>query len=400
MNKPLHEHLMGFSKDLTAALKALSESSFAPNTIKTLRSFSAGEASYYLGLPDGYLRKAHFEGRIPDVDSSSGGRRKYSAEQIHEIRRVLSSTSKNPDQFRPGRRLETDETQVIAFVNFKGGSGKTSTAIHVAQDLSLRGLRVLAVDCDPQASLTTFFGYQPEIEFFDQGSLYDVIRYRNRETGEGPVPIRSIIRKSYFPNLDLVPGGIHVAEFEHETPAALSRGELPVFFDKIRSALQSVKDDYDVVVLDCPPQLGYVTMSAICAARNIIMTIIPERVDLASAAQFLNMASSLTEVLHESAGIGIFDNFRFLLSRFDTSVATQVDFASFIRDLFGPAVMKAAFLKSSAISEAGVSQQTVLEVDLAEIKNRKTYERAIQSVHEVSEEIFNMLQSNWGRGNA
>lgn len=398
MTQALHEHLMGFAKDLTAALKALSESSFAPHQVKTLRAFSAGEASYYLGVADGYLRKAHHEGRIPGVEVGPGGRRKYSAEQIHEIRRVLAETAKNPDQFRPGRRDPVkDEMQVLAFVNFKGGSGKTSTAIHTAQELSLRGLRVLAVDCDPQASLTTFFGYQPEIDFFEGGSLYDVIRYRDRESNEGPKPITEVIRKSYFPNLDLVPGGIQVAEFEHETPAALSRGELPVFFDKIRAALQLVKDDYDVVVLDCPPQLGYVTMSAICAARNIVMTIIPERVDLASAAQFLNMASSLTEVLNESAGVGLFDNFRFLLSRFDTNIATQVDFASFIRDLFGEAVMNAAFLKSSAISEAGVSQQTVLEVDLSEMRNRKTYERAIQSVHEVAEELHRMLQANWGR---
>ncbi|RWR28759.1 plasmid partitioning protein RepA [Sinirhodobacter populi] len=397
MTQALHEHLLGFAKDLTTALKALSENSFAPHEVKTLRKFSAGEASYYLGVADGYLRKAHHEGRIPEVEMGPGGRRKYSADEIHEIRRVLASTAKNPDQFRPGRRGSDDLTQVIAFVNFKGGSGKTSTAIHAAQDLAMRGYRVLAVDCDPQASLTTFFGYQPELDFFDGGSLYDVIRYRDRETGEGPKQITDVIKHSYFPNLDLLPGGIQVAEFEHETPAALSKGELPVFFDKIRSALHTVKDDYDVVILDCPPQLGYVTLSAICSAQNIVMTIIPERVDLASAAQFLNMASSLTEVLHESAGVGLFDNFRFLLSRFDTNVATQVDFASFIRDLFGEAVMKSAFLKSAAISEAGVSQQSVLEVELSEMRNRKTYERAIQSIHEVTEELHAMLQQSWGR---
>ncbi|WP_158970047.1 plasmid partitioning protein RepA [Chachezhania sediminis] len=398
MAEALHEHLTGFASDLTAALKALSESSFAPHEVKTLRSFSAGEASYYLGVGDGYLRKAHHEGRIPDVEMGPGNRRKYTAEQIDQIRHVLAETAKNPNQFRPGRRdLATEDMQVWAFVNFKGGSGKTSTAIHTAHALSLRGYKVLVADCDPQASLTTFFGYQPEIDFFDSGSLYDAIRYRDQETGEGPKPITDIIRKTYFPNLDLVPGGIQVAEFEHETPSALSRGELPVFFDKIRDCLKPVRDEYDIVILDCPPQLGYVTLSAICAARNILMTIIPERVDMASAAQFLNMASSLTEVLHENAGVGLFDNFRFLLSRYDTSVATQVDLASFLKDLFGDAVMKAPFLKSSAVSEAGISQQTVLEVDLTEVKNRKTYERAIHSVHEIVEEMETMIQANWGR---
>lgn len=398
MTGVLHTHLTHFAGDLTQALKALSESAFAPHELKTLRSFSAGEVSRYLGVADGYLRKAHHEGRIPEVDMGAGNRRRYTAAQIHQIRETLAATAKNPDQFRPGRRdLTADPMQVWAFVNFKGGSGKTSTAIHTAHALSLRGYKVLVADCDPQASLTTFFGYQPEIDFFDSGSLYDAIRYRDRESGEGPVPLRQIIRKTYFPNLDLVPGGIQVAEFEHETPSALSRGELPVFFDKLRDALSTVKDDYDLVILDCPPQLGYVTLSAICAARNILMTIIPERVDMASAAQFLNMASSLTEVLHENAGVGLFDNFRFILSRYDTTVSTQVDLADFLRNLFGDAVMRAPFLKSSAVSEAGIGQQTVLEVDLAEVKNRKTYERAIQSVHEIVAEMEEMIQANWGR---
>ncbi|MEE3070049.1 plasmid partitioning protein RepA [Donghicola tyrosinivorans] len=398
MSNLLHKHLQGFAGDLTTALKAMSESSFAPHDVKSLRSFSAGEASYYLGVADGYLRKAHHEGRIPDVEMGPGNRRRYTAEQIQEIRQVLAETAKKPEQFMPGRRdLEKDALQVWAFVNFKGGSGKTSTGIHVAHALALKGYKVLVMDCDPQASITTFFGYQPEIDFFDSGSLYDVIRYKDKESGEGPVPITDIIKTTYFPNLDLVPGGIQVAEFEHETPSALSRGELPVFFNKIRDALKAVENDYDLVIMDCPPQLGYVTLSAICAAQNIMMTLIPERVDMASAAQFLNMAASLTEVLHENAGIGLFDNFRFLLSRFDTNVATQVDLAGFIRELFGDAVMKSAFLKSSAVSEAGISQQTVLEVDLTEVKNRKTYERAIQSVHEITDEMEQIIQASWGR---
>ena len=83
MPQALHEHLLGFAKDLTTALKALSESSFAPHEVKTLRTFSAGEASYYLTVADGYLRKAHHEGRIPEVEMGPGGRRKYTAEQIH-----------------------------------------------------------------------------------------------------------------------------------------------------------------------------------------------------------------------------------------------------------------------------------------------------------------------------
>lgn len=254
----LHQELRSYARDMTAALKAMSESAFSPHELKTLRSFSSGEASYYLGVADGYLRKAHHDGRIQEVEMGAGNRRKYSVAQIADIRSKLAESAHKPEQFLPGRRSSNDEMQVWAFVNFKGGSGKTSSAIHVSHALALRGYRVLVVDCDPQASITTFFGYQPELDFFDSGSLYDVIRYKDRETGAGPVPLRQIIKKSYFHNLDLAPGGIHVSEFETETPSALSRGELPVFFDKIREALKDVKDDYDIVIMDCPPQLGYV----------------------------------------------------------------------------------------------------------------------------------------------
>lgn len=398
MDETLHAHLKGFADSMTTALKSLAESSYAPDKTKKLRTFSAGEASYYLGVGDGYLRKAHFEDRIPDVEMGPGNRRRYTAEDIHSIRKILASTAKNPAQFQPGRRdLKTDELQVWTIVNFKGGSSKTTATLHLAHGLSLCGYKVLCLDVDAQSSLTTFFGYIPEIDFFDKGSIYDAIRYKDLETGEGPCPFKDIVRSSYFPNLDIAPGGIQLAEFEHEIPGALSRHESPIFFKKISDALEEVKDDYDIVLIDCPPQLGYLSLSAICAAKNLIMTLIPERIDMASAAQFLNMASSLTEVIYDNDGIKKFDNFRFLLSRYDTSIATQVDFAEYIRELFGDAVMESAFLKSSAISEAGVYQKSVLEVDLSTVKNRKTYDRAIESVHNITKEVEGMIQANWGR---
>jgi chromosome partitioning protein len=249
------------------------------------------------------------------------------------------------------------------------------------------------VDADPQASLTTFFGYQPEIDFRHGGTLYDAIRYNDGETSR--VPIVDVLRKTYFPNLDLVPGGIMLSEFETETPTALSRGEQPVFFNRIRDSLRQVEDDYDIVLIDCPPQLGYLTMAAVCASTSLLMTIIPERVDLASASQFLTMA---LEVLYSNGGIGAYDNFAYLLTRFDTAISTQQDLSEWLRQLLGESVIKTPFVKSSAVSEAGLSQKTIFEVDLATTKNRKTYERALESVMSFSNDIEKMIQSAWGRG--
>lgn len=391
----LHDKLKSDAERLSDALKHISKLFLAPQEEKTLRSFSSSEVAELLRVSDGYLRKAHFDGRIPEVQQGPGNKRLYTAHDILEIRRILAQNAKDPFQFLPGRR-PGDKLQIWSTVNFKGGSSKTTTTVTLAMRLASRGYRVALVDSDPQASLTTFFGYQPEIDFLEGGTLYDAIRYNDGDVIRRP--LTELIRKTYFPNLDLVPGGIMLSEFETETPTALSRGEQPVFFNRIRDSLRQVEDDYDIVLIDCPPQLGYLTMSAICASTSLLMTVIPERVDIASASQFLTMASGVLEVLHANGGIGTYDNFAYLLTRFDTAISTQQDLAEWLRQLLGDSILKTPFVKSSAVSEAGLSQKTIWEVDLATTKNRKTYDRAIESAIGFCNDIEKLIQAAWGRG--
>ncbi|AYF03866.1 plasmid replication protein RepA (plasmid) [Paracoccus yeei] len=390
----LHDKLKADAKLLSEALERMSKLFLAPKEEKTLRRFTSAEVAELLRVSDGYLRKAHFDNKIPDVEQGPNGKRQYSAESIIEIRHIMAQTAKDPFQYLPGRR-KGDKLQIWSTVNFKGGSSKTTTTATLAMRLALRGYRVLVVDADPQASLTTFFGYQPEIDFRHGGTLYDAIRYNDGDTSRAS--ITTVLRSTYFPGLHLVPAGILLSEFETETPTALSRGEQPVFFNRIRDALRQVEDDYDIVLIDCPPQLGYLTMSAVCASTSLLMTITPERVDLASASQFLMMASGVMEVLHINGAAGAFDNFAYLLTRFDTSISTQQDLAEWIRELLGNSVIPTPFVKSSAVSEAGLSQRTIFEVDLTMIKNRKTFERALESAIGFSNDVEKLIQAAWGR---
>lgn len=390
----LHDKLKADAALLSEALERMSKLFLAPKEEKTLRTFTSSEVAELLRVSDGYLRKAHFDNRIPEVEQGAGGKRHYTAEAILDIRRIMAQTAKDPFQFLPGRR-EGDRLQIWSTVNFKGGSSKTTTTVTLGMRLALRGYRVLVVDADPQASLTTFFGYQPEIDFRHGGTLYDAIRYNDGDTTRAS--ITSVLRKTYFPGLDLVPAGIMLSEFEAETPTALSRGEQPVFFNRIRDALRQVEDDYDLVLIDCPPQLGYLTMAAVCASTSLLMTITPERVDLASASQFLMMASGVMEVLHNNGAAGAFDNFAYLLTRFDTAISAQQDLAEWIRELLGSNVIATPFVKSSAVSEAGLSQRTIFEVDLSAVKNRKTYERALDSAISFANDIERLIQQAWGR---
>jgi len=130
---------------------------------------------------------------------------------------------------------------------------------------------VLAIDLDPQASLSALHGYQPEFDLPDGGTLYDAIRY------DDPLPLRQIIRPTYFTGLDLIPGNLELMEFEHDTPRMLAQGGRSgnLFFTRIADALGTVEADYDLVVIDCPPQLGFLTMSALSAATAVLVTVHP-----------------------------------------------------------------------------------------------------------------------------
>jgi chromosome partitioning protein len=375
---------------LAVALENHMRTSFMPDARKELRPFTSAEAAEFLGMDPARLRKLHFDGKIPEVEMDGRGRRLYSGANIGEIRRVLEAQSRKHGQFLPGRR-EGDRLQVIAVANYKGGSSKTTTAIHLAQRLALRGYRVLAIDIDPQGSLTTMFGYTPETEFQSGGNIYDAIRY------DDPVPMQEVIRKTYFPNLDLAASGLVLAEFEHETPRALNERREPMFFKRLGLAIDQVEADYDVVVIDCPPQLGFLTMSALIAATTVLITVIPSMLDIASMNQFLQMTAGLLNVVSNYGASLEYDHLKFLITRFEPSDGPQAQMAGFLRALFTDQVMTHTFLKSTAVSDAGLTQQTLYEVDRGEF-NRNTYDRAVESINSVVAEMEELIQAAWGRG--
>ncbi|KUP94704.1 sporulation initiation inhibitor protein Soj [Tritonibacter horizontis] len=391
MTQPLdmNQRIRKNAEALSNALEHHMLASFAPDARKELRLFSAGEAAELLGISASFLRKLHFDGRIADVHTSPGGRRHYSAEDLIAIRQTLEAGAKTPGAYLKGRRAE-DKVQVLSFLNFKGGSGKTTSSIHTAQRLALKGYRVLAVDIDPQASLTSLFGYRPEYDFLDSGTIYDAIRYVD------PVPLSQVIQKTYFSGIDLAPAGLMLQEFEHETPQALLNNIQPPFFARMAAVLQEVEDDYDVILFDCPPQLGYLTMSALCASTGVIITVVPNMLDVASMSQFLQMSADLLDVVHNAGAKMEFDFLRFLINRYETNDAPQQQVVAFLRQLFGKEVMTAHMLKSTAISDAGLTQQTVYEVERSQF-HRNTYDRAVDSLNQVNDEIETLLQTAWGR---
>ena len=383
--------ILQHSAALSAQLQAHNANTFAPLAEKTMRHFSPSETAKLIGIGEAYLRQIAAE--LPDLNASqSGGRRSYSVDDIHAIRKHLDQGARGGRRYLPHRR-EGEDLQVIAVMNFKGGSGKTTTSAHLAQYLALRGYRVLAIDLDPQASLSALFGHQPELDVGPNETLYGAIRYDEEQRS-----VAEIVRGTYIPDLHIIPGNLELMEFEHDTPRALMRrapGDT-LFFARIGQAIAQVQNFYDVVVIDCPPQLGYLTLSALTAATSVLVTVHPQMLDVMSMNQFLAMTGDLLAEIGRAGARSDYHWMRYLVTRFEPSDGPQNQMVAFLRSIFGENVLIHPMLKSTAVSDAGLTNQTLFEVERTQF-TRSTYDRALESMTNVNAEIEGLIKKAWGR---
>ncbi|WP_294537762.1 plasmid partitioning protein RepA [uncultured Rhodoblastus sp.] len=387
-----HEAILRQGELISDKLNMLRMEHYPPNATKGLRSFSLAEVAYFLGVTSSNIKKLHLDGKGPVPITSASGRRTYTAEQMLELRQYLDRHGRADFKKYVPHRRPGEPLQVIAVVNFKGGSGKTTTAAHLAQHLALTGHRVLAIDLDPQASLSALHGIQPELD--KNPSLYEALRYdKFRKL------ISEVIRPTNFPGLDIVPANLELQEYEYDTPIAAtnkSSADGRLFFTRITNALKEVDDRYDVVVIDCPPQLGYLTLTALTASSSVLITIHPQMLDVMSMSQFLLMLGGILQSISAAGAEVRLKWFRYLVTRYEPTDGPQAQMVGFMQALFPKQMLTSPMLKSTAISDAGITNQTLYEIERSQF-TRGTYDRALDALNAVNEEIVELLHRAWGR---
>jgi chromosome partitioning protein len=151
-----------------------------------------------------------------------------------------------------------------------------------------------------------------------------------------------------------------------------------------------------VVVIDCPPQLGFLTMSAICGATAVLITVHPQMLDVMSMCQFLQMMGEVLSTLKGAGGDMNLDWLRYLVTRYDPQDGPQTQMVAFMRSLFKNHVLTNPMLRSVAISDASMTNQTLYEVERSAF-TRSTYDRAMESMDAVNTEISELINKAWGR---
>jgi chromosome partitioning protein len=378
---------------LSGQLQDLRKRMYPPEAQKSLRSFMTNEVSRLTSIPESTLKTMSIEGKGPLPSRLENNHRAYTLTQVNELRRLFAA-QKPADalRFLP-RRRPGEHLQIVGIANFKGGSAKTTTSLHLCHYLGLQGYRVLAIDLDPQASLSAMFGTQPELDVGENETIYAALRH-----DEARRPLREVIRKTYFPGVDLVPGNIEVMEYEHEVPRILANrsGSGALFFERLKAVIAEVDDDYDVVVLDTPPSLGFLTLGAIYAATGLIVTVHPAMLDVASMSQFLLMMSDLIRVIEDAGAALHQDFFHYLITRHNTHDQPQAQVVSMLRHLFADEVLMPTAIESTAVEAAGLAKRSIYEMEAGEI-GRDTYRRARESIDSVNAGIVTLIEQSWGR---
>lgn len=218
----------------------------------------------------------------------------------------------------------------IAIANQKGGVGKTTTVVNLGAALAAAGHSVLVIDLDPQANATTALGLDPRSL---DTTVYEVLIQ--------DAPVEDVIVSTGFRNLFCVPAKLDLAGAEVELVSMLARET------KLREALKAVQDDYEFLLVDCPPSLGLLTINALVAAEELLVPIQCEYFALEGLSTLMQNVEKIRRTVNPDLSV-----MGFVLTMYDARTNLSAQVAKDVREHFGEKVFRTVVPRSVRLSEA------------------------------------------------
>jgi chromosome partitioning protein len=396
---------------------------------KVLRRFSTWEITRYL-IP---VAPAHFRRVLrqnPDLPQglteTEGGAKWFTLDEVLRLRAHFAAEGSKAKDYRP-YRPEGLPAKIVAVANFKGGVGKTSTAAHLAMSAALDGYRVLVVDLDSQGSMSSIFGGRVVDEWQTAFPLLarhyaEYLRAENRaRQGRGETPqsldetltealsvsVGDLIQTTHWPNIDLIGAQLDLYWAEFQIPVWRMQGRGWKLWDALgdRLATDGVLSEYDIVILDTPPALGYLTINALAAADILLVPLGASFLEFDSTGRFFDMLdatfSSIEETENMAArALGLaetrfeWDAVRAVLTRYDGT--QQAELAALMQAYMGGSLSPWRQDFTALIGQTGEQIAGIYEADYRDF-NRETYARGRAAFDETYAGFKRLLIGAWHR---
>ena len=353
--------LLAVSENAASVVAQVRTSMLAPEARKSPPKFNSAQLAELCGIEKTRLQYLVKKGELPSGDQEGASRREWTLVEAREWVRSIKAEGLRDPKVAAGA--------VITVANFKGGVSKTTTAAAIAQGLSLRGHRVLVIDTDPQGSLTTLFGVLPDTEVDEEQTILPLC------AGDTDT-VMSSIQRTYWDGIDLVAAAPVLFNAEFLLPSRQKSEKGFAFWRVLDEGLVQARDEYDVIIIDTPPSLSYITINALIAADGVIMPLPPNALDFASSAQFWNLFTEVCGGLFKAGG----DDKKFsfvdvVLSRVDRADAVSAAVRQWIVSAYGSKVLPIEIPKTSIAASASAEFGTVYDVDASSVQ-AKTLKRA------------------------
>ncbi len=374
---------------------------------RQLRRFSTWEITRYL-IP---VAPAHFRRVLkqnPDLPQgraeSETGAKWFTLDEVLRLRAHFAAEGSKTRDYRPWRP-EGLPAKIVAVANFKGGVGKTSTAAHLAMSAALDGYRVLVVDLDSQGSMTSIFGGRVADEWQTVFPLLarhhaEHLRQENRrrlDRGDAPVDLdetlghaltlssRDLIQTTHWPNIDLIGAQLNLYWAEFQIPVWRMAARGWKLWDALsdRLAADGALADYDLVFLDTPPALGYLTINGLAAADILLVPLGASFLEFDSTGRFFDMLHATFASIEEGENRAAralgrpemafhWDAVRAVVTRYDAT--QQAEMAALMQAWLGRTLSPHRQDFTALIGQAGEQVQGIYEADYRDF-NRETYAR-------------------------
>lgn len=355
----------------------------SPDNRKKPRTWGAIEAARMIGVSNPTFRK--LVERYPQlpgmlVEMRQGNRKinKFTLQAINLLRNDANMRYSRPTGSKP---------LVIAISNLKGGVGKTETAVDLGKKIAIEGLRALLLDFDAQGTATLISsGLIPDLELKYEDTITNVLVSQ-------PNDLKKIILKTHFDGFDIVPANLAIQDCDLLLPNERENNQeqLGSPYLRLTKALKTVKDDYDVIVIDCGPNLGILTLNAIIACDGLIIPIPPSMNDYSS---FIMYTATLRNLFKNLSNKKL-EYLRILISKHSgNNEALQME--NMMREQFGRYILSNHMCETIEVSKAANEIGTIYDVAKPR-GSREAYRRAIQHLDDVNIEIINHFKDIWLR---